>query len=218
MEALKKAGFNTILFSELHDYVVNDKPLPNKPVIVTMDDGYYSNYQFAYPILKALGMKAEISVIGCWVGAKDTPGVIPHFSWNEALEMQTSDNVHIEAHSYRMHDYDPSGRVTRYGVLKRPDENYEQYIRAMSSDTRVITAMIKQNMGGAPLAYTYPNGLHNPLSEKIIQSFGYKVTLTTKVGINTIIKEYPSSLYHLMRIAVDDYNGDVVQLILRSYF
>lgn len=218
MEALKRAGFNTIFYSELNDYVANGKPLPKKPVIISFDDGYYSNYQYAYPVLKDLGMKAEISIIGCWVGIKQMQGVIPHFSWSEANEMQDTNNVHIESHSYRMHDYDPSGRVTRYGVMKRPDENYEQYIRALVSDTRIITAMIQQNMDSVPLAYTYPNGFSNPLSEKLLHALGYKVTLTTKVGINTVIKGYPSSLMHMKRIAVDNYDGDVVYLIYRSYF
>lgn len=218
MENLKSAGFNTIFYSELYEYVSEGKPLPKKPIVVSLDDGYYSNYQYVYPTLKELGMKAEISVIGCWVGIKKVEGVIPHFSWSEAMEMYDADTVHIQAHSYRMHDYDPLGRVTRHGVMKRPDESYKQYIRAFVNDTNVITNMIKQNMGYDPIAYTYPNGFYTPLSDKILESLGYKITLTTAVGINTIIKGDTSSLRLLKRIAVDAYNGDVVNLINRSYF
>ncbi len=217
MESLKKAGYNTIFYSDLYEYAAKGRALPEKPVIVTFDDGYYSNYEYAYPVLKELGMKAEISVIGCWVGIKELSGVIPHFSWSEAQEMYKSETVHIEAHSYRMHDYDPSGKVTRHGILKRQDEDYERYIKVLVSDTKTVTSMIEQNMGYKPLAYTYPNGYNTPLSEKIMESLGYKITVTIKEGINTVIKGDTSSLMHLKRIAVDDYKGDVVSLINRRY-
>ncbi len=217
MENLKKAGFSTIFYRDLYEYAANGKELPEKPVIVSFDDGYYSNYEHAYPVLKELGMKAEISVIGCWVGIKDHSGVIPHFGWSEAKEMYRSETVHIEAHSYRMHDYDPNGKVTRHGVLKRQDEDYERYIKAFVSDTKTITSLIEENMDYKPIAYTYPNGYNTPLSEKILESLGYKITLTINEGINTIIKGDTSSLMHLKRIAVDNYKGDVVSLINRRY-
>ena len=218
MEALKNAGFNTIFLDDLYDYVVNDKVLPKKPVIVTFDDGYYNNYQNAYPILKELGMKAEISIIGGLVGVMNSPGVIPHFNWRQAKEMVNSGHIMIESHSYRMHEYSLNGEVKRKGVMKMANESYAQYIDRLADDADKMNEIIPENLGYQPKVFTYPNGLNSVLTEKVFESKGYCISLTTAVGINTIMHGDPSTLKLLKRIAVDGFTGNVVELISRSYF
>jgi len=62
MEYLKEAGYTTITLDDYYAYRMGEKPLPEKPVLVTFDDGYRSNYEYAYPVLKELGQKATIFV------------------------------------------------------------------------------------------------------------------------------------------------------------
>lgn len=57
---LKKAGYYTVNFQEIFDYINNGKPLPKKSIFLTFDDGYLDNYVFAYPLLKKYGMKGTI--------------------------------------------------------------------------------------------------------------------------------------------------------------
>ena len=218
MEALKNAGFNTIFLSDLYEYVKNDKKLPKKPVVITFDDGYYNNFEYAYPILKELDMKSEISIIGGLVGVMNTPNVIPHFTWKQAEEMVNSGHIHIENHSYRMHEYSAGGPVKRQGVLKANNESYSQYITKLSDDIDKMNELIEQHLKYKPIVFTYPNGLNTTLTEKIIESKDYYITLTIVVGINTIVQGDESSLKLLKRIAVDGFTGNVVELIARSYF
>ena len=56
MQELKDAGFHTVFFSQVIDYVENGTPLPEKPIVITFDDGYATNYTYVYPILQKLGM------------------------------------------------------------------------------------------------------------------------------------------------------------------
>ena len=50
IRALAEAGYTGISFDELQAYVLRGEPLPEKPVVITFDDGYRSNYTLAYPI------------------------------------------------------------------------------------------------------------------------------------------------------------------------
>lgn len=54
MEYLKTKGYTSISFKELIDYDEGKGNFPDKPVIITFDDGYEDNYINAYPILKLL--------------------------------------------------------------------------------------------------------------------------------------------------------------------
>lgn len=63
MQYLREAGYTTL---DLDDYVKirsGQRPLPDKPVIVTFDDGYLSSYTLAYPVLKENGQKAVIFAV-----------------------------------------------------------------------------------------------------------------------------------------------------------
>ena len=68
MTALVEAGYTAVTFADLDAFVSGDGALPDKPILITFDDGYESNYTHAYPILKEHGLKATIFVIGVSVG------------------------------------------------------------------------------------------------------------------------------------------------------
>ena len=91
MEALKGDGFTAVTLGEVLDYVDNGVPLPEKPVLITMDDGYTSNLEIAAPILEELGFRATVFVIGVNEGrtaylhdGKELKP--PRFSYEEASE------------------------------------------------------------------------------------------------------------------------------------
>ena len=52
MQTLRDAGYQAVTVQEMIDYVYNGASLPDKPVCITMDDGYLSNYEIALPILE----------------------------------------------------------------------------------------------------------------------------------------------------------------------
>ena len=62
LDALQAKGYTAITVSDLLAYVQDGADLPEKPVMITFDDGYYNNYIYAYPLLKQRGMKAVVSI------------------------------------------------------------------------------------------------------------------------------------------------------------
>lgn len=98
MKAILNYGYTPITYGEYYSYVTYGTALPPRPILITFDDGYYSNYQYAYPILKQYGIKATIFVITDRRGMALSKN--PHFSWNQAKEMQDSGLVDIQSHTY----------------------------------------------------------------------------------------------------------------------
>ncbi|RIE04423.1 polysaccharide deacetylase family protein [Cohnella faecalis] len=204
MAAVKAAGYTPVFMQDLIDYVDGKKELPAKPVAITLDDGYLSNYEYAYPILKELGMKATISMIGWSVGLTEhrVPGkpFYPHFTWQEAKEMVDSGVIDIQNHSVDMHESGKDDPDVRIGVLSKDGESTGAYGQAFIEDVREMESRIESRLGNEVNVFTYPFGYYNHLSEQILKDMGYRVTLTTKSGISDIVRGDPRTLFGLKRI------------------
>ena len=204
IRALYDAGYNAVTVDEMIRYVYEGVSLPEKPVLITFDDGYESNMEYAAPILRKYGMKAEIFAIGVLVGTdtyKDTGEPIhPHFSWEEANA--ESDVFTIQSHGYDMHKSEKLDAADfRSGVLQNPGENEEDYIKAFTDDFKMSASEIDKNTGRAPQAFAYPFGYYTDMSEVLLNQLGVKATFGITQGVNTIIKGLPQSLLALKRIA-----------------
>lgn len=66
---------------ELADADMGKTKLPSKPIIITFDDGYYSNYEYIYPILKKYHIKASIFIVTDKIG-QEIDG-IKYLGWTQ---------------------------------------------------------------------------------------------------------------------------------------
>lgn len=82
MQYLADEGYVTISPDQLYEYITTGAPLPEKPILITFDDGYEDNFRNAYPILKEHGMQATIFLITDFVGQFDN-----YLNWSEIVEM-----------------------------------------------------------------------------------------------------------------------------------
>jgi len=215
IKALSDDGYTGISFEELIDYVENDGELPEKPIVITFDDGYLSNYEFAYPILQKYEMKATMFVIGTLVGKavyldtdSDEYPIIPHFYYEQANEMIESGLISVQSHSYDMHRYEEYeamlGREYRCGILPLETETEEEYILNFQNDFELARAELELETDTKMTVYSYPYGEYTDLSEKLLRELGIKVTLTTNHGSNKIIKGDSDTLYLLKRYSIND--------------
>lgn len=209
MAALKEAGYTAVSPEQLRAYVQSRQPLPEQPVLITFDDGYYSNYEYAFPILQKYGMKATIFVIGSSVGHmkyyKDTQFTLtPHFGEAEIREMQASGLITIQSHTYDMHQtakYETG--PARETVLALPGETEEHYISALQEDLRLQRQLL-EDLCGEIWAMAYPCGLYDDLSRTVLHEDGIAMTVTTDPGENVILKGVEQSLMDLNRYLVTE--------------
>jgi peptidoglycan/xylan/chitin deacetylase (PgdA/CDA1 family) len=213
MAALKEAGYNTVTLDQLEAYVHQGVSLPEKPVMITFDDGYRSNYEYAYPVLKKYGMNAVIFAVGSSVGRskyKDTDyDTIPHFSAEEGREMIDSGVISIQSHTYDMHQWpDYESGTARESVLRLEGESEEDYIKLFSDDCTKIREVIEQEMGGNVHAISYPHGDHDNLSDVLLAEEGYDISFTVDSGVNVLVKGMEQSLLRMKRNNVDNDTTD----------
>lgn len=211
MAALEAEGYEAVSLQQMIDYVECGTPLPDNPVCITFDDGYYSNYEYAYPVLQKYDMQATIFVIGVSVGHKtnykDTEHPItPHFTFEEAKEMMDSGLVAIESHTYDMHQWEPyeTGDRIRKSILRFEDESETDYVDALKADFTRSAGEIEAGTGIYPQALAYPLGYSDSLSAAILMDMGVKVTFSIDGKGCTLIKGLPQSLYGLSRFYVQD--------------
>lgn len=210
IRALSEAGYTGVSFDELQAYVLRGEPLPEKPVIITFDDGYRSNYTLAYPILQKYNMKAAIFVIGVSFGKnhyKDTDyAITPHFGAAEAAEMAASGLVSIQSHTYDMHQWLPyeTGSAVRENILPLPGESEEAYVQTLTEDFTRSRAQLESATGQPVDVLAYPAGQYSTLAQVTLQLLGVHVTLSTNPGVNTVVKGLPQTLYAMLRFGITE--------------
>ena len=210
IRALSEAGYTGVSFDELQAYVLRGAPLPEKPVVITFDDGYESNYTLAYPILQKYGMKATIFAIGVSFGKdhyKDTDyAITPHFGAAEAAEMAASGLVSIQSHTYDMHQWLPyeTGSAVRENILPLPGESEEAYVQTLTEDFTRSRAQLESATGQPVDVLAYPAGQYSTLAQVTLQSLGVHVTLSTNPGVNTVVKGLPQTLYAMLRFGITE--------------
>lgn len=205
--ALSKAGYTAVLPDDLEAYVRRGNALPEKPILITFDDGYLSNYTLAFPILQKYGMKAVIFIIGSTFGEtehyKDTDyPIIPHFNAQQAKAMADSGLISIQSHTYDMHQAGAfeSTPLPRENILPLAGESEADYRTALTKDCQAMRQLLRDSIGETNVhVLAYPSGLYDTLAQVTLLENGFDMTFTTQATSNTLLKGLPQSLLALGR-------------------
>lgn len=198
LKYLTSHGYTTVVMQDLINYTQGKGNLPEKPVILTFDDGYFNNCAYAFPLLQKYNTKAVISVIGYYTDLfTESPDENPkysHITWNDIKEMMQSGYVEFQNHSYNLHATDKG----RNGAKKKRGETLEEYTFQLTSDLQKLQDAFKANTGYTPTTFTYPFGSVSEASFDIIKNMGFKATLSCEHKTNYITRN-PEDLYMLNR-------------------
>lgn len=219
IEALHEAGFKTVSLQQLYDYVHFGTELPEKPIVLTFDDGYFSNYEYAFPILQEYDMQATIFAIGVSVGKdtyKDTDhAMTPHFGADEAREMVDSGLISVQSHTFDMHQWPPfedgnaQVRETLLPFDGEADAGYEAAVEADFAESRELL----ESITGQPVnALAFPEGAYVTLTQDALRNAGAELTFTTVRAVNTVVKGLPQSLCAMPRFGMTE-STDMTALV-----
>ena len=197
MEYLKEHGYTAIFVKDLIDYVYNDVKLPDKPIILTFDDGFYNNETYVLPLLKEYNMKAVISVVGSYSEAtfqtNDHNPSYAYLTWEDISELSKSGYVEIGNHTYNMHS-----NSSRKGCSIMSGESNDHYAKAIDDDILKLQNILTQKSGVTPVTFAYPFGYISKESVPLLKEIGIKATLTCYEKPNYITKN-PDTLFGLNR-------------------
>ncbi len=174
MTWLEENGYKTITVSELIDALEGKGSLPERPVLITFDDGYIDNYQCAFPILKKHNMKACIFLISEYVS------LYPNYlTWAQLAEMQAS-GIEFGSHT------------VDHNVLTELSPNSVNHELA---DSKLV---LESRLGRRIDVLAYPCGYTNEYIKTRVNATGYRAAFTVNLG-----NVHPSDdLYALNRVPI----------------
>lgn len=186
LETLKAAGYTTITFDELAAFFDGKSLLPNKPIILTFDDGYVDFYLNAYPILAGSGMKGVVFIPTGLIGGR------AYMNWSQVEEIARSPFVIVAAHS-----------IHHYAL---PKMAYDSMVNEIVESKKIL----EQHVGYPVNWMAYPYGSFDERVVTAVRKAGYIGAATTMLGMY----QYKSRLYHIPRYRAGKRSGQSLLQLL----
>lgn len=156
---LRQAGYETISLADLAYALSQDASLPEKPIILTFDDGHRDNYENAFPLLRKYGYTATFFV---FTQVIDTYNV-DFLTWEMVTEMHQA-GMEFGSHSYRHLD------------MSNRDVDFLVYEILGSKEA------IEERIGEPVRFFAYPSGAYDGLTIKVLESANFWGAVTTQWG------------------------------------
>lgn len=197
LQYLQSRGYKEIVVQDLLDYMDGKTVLPEKPVMVTFDDGFYNNYVYAFPLAKKYGAKLVLSPVGSYTD-KYTGGDAGHanysyLTWDQINEMMDSGLVEFQNHTYDLH-----GSRGRVGAQKLRGESEAAYAAVLRLDLGRMQREMKLQTGWEPSAFVYPFGEVSKESLPVVRELGFRASMTCQEKMNSIVRD-PDCLFCMGR-------------------
>ncbi len=181
LQWFEKNGFTTITSAQLIDYLNGSGEMPEKPLIITIDDGKYGVYKNAWPLLRKYGMKASLSIIGYEIdNATNAPNArskseAPYCTWQELAEMQDSGVIEITSHTDKQHYFMHDGR---HGASSKADDTMSTFLPIAQKDYADTARNFAKYLNAVPKTMAYPYSIRTKLSDEAWLKSGYELLFT----------------------------------------
>ncbi len=193
------------------------RPLPEKAVLLTFDDGYRSFYHRIYPILKQFNYPAIFALVTRWM---ETPnGQMVQYgnelkprsaflTWRQVKEMMDSGLIEIASHSHDLHhgivgnvqgNSQPAATTRQYFPNSKLYETESQYRQRIRQDLQTTSDILFKRTGKRPRVIVWPYGDYSIETIRLAREVGLEVSIGLGSGINTL-----SDDMHIQRSLIMD--------------
>lgn len=191
VKTLLDAGYTFITLEDLYQYNKGQIGLPEKVIIITIDDGQVGCYTDAFPVLKKYQVPATIFIVNQLVGTED------YFSWEQAKEMYDTGLVKIHCHGYHHSEYSSVGKEKLVSDYTKSHQEIEEH---MGEEIQKIMA--------------YPAGKSSESTIKWLKEIGFEIQVQTKYG--TVNKSRSLDLTDLGRIRGERATGKEILSAIKA--
>ncbi|SDO78755.1 polysaccharide deacetylase family protein [Selenomonas ruminantium] len=160
MKYLAEEGYHVITPEEMINAWENNEKLPEKPVIITFDDGYADNYRNAFPILQKYNLKATIFLISDYVSTYPN-----YLTWTQISEMQDSGLIDFESHTLSHEQLDSTS----------PEDTWNQ----LDGSKKALEWHLQKEIN----FLAYPCGSYDEELQQLVKKAGYKGAFTVNYGL-----------------------------------
>lgn len=179
MKYIKDNGYTTLTLQQLYNFFVENKPIPKKSVVITFDDGYLDNYEYAYPILKEFSLKATIFVTANTIDKNNG------YMTSKQLKELQGNGIDIESHTFNHEELN--------------NLSYEKQLKTLKESKEVLEKILDKKVN----YIAYPFGKYNEDTIRTMKNAGYTMGFTT----GGKIARKDDGIYTLHRIGVVSIDG-----------
>jgi peptidoglycan/xylan/chitin deacetylase (PgdA/CDA1 family) len=214
MKKLKEKGYKTLHIDEYTAITNGDKPMPEKAVLITIDDGFIDNYAVAFPTMKKYGLVGNFAIITNVLGTgeymtkenvqemhKNGMGIMSHTTLHCALAVkQNNSGVISYLPNIASETVEPCPGFTSPGPLTLGQVEYE-----LGQSKKDLEKLI----GAEVDSIVYPFGNYNKSTVELGKKVGYKFGFTTKSTLSPFSKE--TELFELPRISMQGQEDAIIR-------
>ena len=166
--------YTPISADDLAKALYGHEKLPEKSVLITIDDGYIDNYSYAFLIAKKYHVVMNFMIPTGLIGKPD------YMTWDHLKEMNESPYAKLYNHTT---SHAPLGLIGRDEIVK---------------EVTTATQQFTENLGIHPTILAYPYGSYSDLAIDTLKELGITAAISTDPGRN----ECTSNLMKLPRVRV----------------
>ncbi len=173
--------YQFLSFADVAGIVRQGQPIPDRAVVLTIDDGYASVYDVAWPLLQKYRARATLFIYTDFIGAGAA------LNWGQLQTMAGSGLIEVQSHG-----------KSHTSLSRLPqDQSPDNYSARLLEEVNGPKAQFQRHLGAAPVYLSYPYGNSSETAAQILEQAGYQLAATVTRGDNTTLSD-PYLLHRTM--------------------